>query len=175
MPKFDLQNAILKEHSSKQASLIADWALLSDEKLEELIEIFMHGDFKTTQRAGYAILKTFDISPKAFDPYLIPLFEYMIGEGSQKHVAVRRNIFRMFEVSAIPKEIEGKLFQVCIDFLENKSETDAIRSSAIIVGFRIAKPFPELCAELKLLVEAELPYAKPSFRARYKRAMKSKK
>lgn len=172
LPIFDLQKEILKEHSSKQATLIAKWALSSKENLKMLIDIFRFGDFKTTQRAGYAILKSFDIEPEAFNQYLIPLFEYMIGEGAHKHVAVKRNIFRMFEVVKIPSEIEGKLFQKCIDFLIDKNEADAIRSSAIIIGFRIAKNYPELKNELKLLVEVELPYAKPSFINRYKRAMK---
>lgn len=170
--EIDLKAEILKEHSSRQATFIAKWALSNQSNFEALLLIFQTGDFIIAQRAGYAILKTFDLAPKKFEPYLTLLFHHI--RTPNQHIAVKRNIFRMFETSQIPDEIEDELFDMALSFLQDKSEADAIRSTAIIVSVRIAKKYPELLAELKQQLDDELPYAKPSFISRYKRAFGKK-
>lgn len=56
----------------------------------------------------------------------------------------------------IPHEIMGELYTSCFNFLNNSSEAIVTKVFSMRICFRIAKIYPELLNELRLIIEENL-------------------
>ncbi len=56
----------------------------------------------------------------------------------------------------IPQEMMGELYTTCFNFLNNSSEAIVTKVFSMSICFRIAKIYPELLNELRLLIEENL-------------------
>ena len=52
---MDLREEILKEHSKKQTNKIIKWVGNNQQKFDELVSLFLKGEYRVTQRAGWPL------------------------------------------------------------------------------------------------------------------------
>jgi hypothetical protein len=87
------------------------------------------------------------------------------------HNAVRRNIARLLQYVEIPEDLQGKVYSMCVDRVDDTEEPVAVRVFALAVAARIAESEPDLLAELKLIVKKHLSHTTAAFHARARRIL----
>ncbi len=92
-------------------------------------------------------------------------------ERDDAHVAVRRNVARLFQFVDIPKRYEGRVFDACYNLLADPTETVAVRVFSMTVAAKIAKNEPELLEELRMVAMKYPQASTAGFRSRARRVL----
>ncbi len=166
---MDIHRALLEVHSKNQAMKITDYVGDDEKRFAELADIFFSGDYRTMQCAAWPINHCVERNPGLIFPYL-DKFVDMLGR-KDVHNAVRRNIARMLQYVEVPKRLQGKLYSVCLDRVEDTEEPIAVRVFALTVAVQIARDEPDLLAEIRLIVDKHLPHSTAAFRSRARRIL----
>ena len=161
---MDIVKALAKEHSRKGVNKVVDYVGDNKSRFKVLIEAFFTGPYRITQRAAWPLGVIGEAHPVLFKPYLRRLLKLMKQEAI--HDAVKRNGFRILLFVDIPSFIQGELIDLCFNVVQTKTEAIAVRVFAMMVLDKLIIDYPELQRELRILIEEELPYAKPAFRSR---------
>lgn len=128
------------------------------------MELFLGGEFRLAQRSAMAVGICAERHPALVRPYLKRMIARMDEPGV--HVAVRRAVVRTLQTADIPPALLGRVAEVCFRYLAAQDSAIAVRACAMTVLARIAGREPELARELRLVIERQLPWASPGFRAR---------
>jgi hypothetical protein len=169
---MDLRKVILQEHSKAQALKIVSYIGSDAPRFKKLIEIFLAGPYRLTQRAAWPLSLCVEKHPALIVPHLKAILDYLQTPGI--HDSVKRNVMRLLQFIEIPKRFHGQVTQTAFSFLQNKKEPVAIRVFAMTVLASVCKDQPDLKRELKILVEDQLPYASAAFISRAKKILKDK-
>jgi hypothetical protein len=162
-----------KEHSKKQTHRIARIAIESKAGLSELMNLYFGNEKIIAQRAAWVLSVLAKNHPGLLDPYLKKIVLHLRKENL--HDAIKRNGIKVLELSVIPKSLKGLVADLCFNFLSNNNEAVAIRCYAMTVLSKICQAEPGLKDELRLVIEAALPYSKSGFRSRAMRTLKELK
>lgn len=143
-------------------------ARASSDKVEmlELINLLAKGEAGVCERAAWAL--SF-IPVKKLQPHSVFLVSLL---DKPLHVAVRRNILRVFQESQLPEELQGALAEICFRFLHSIHEPPAVKAFAMTVLYRICELHPELGNELRITVEEMIPFGQPAIVSRGNRILK---
>jgi hypothetical protein len=173
---MNLQAEILKEHSSKRSPSdkrntvrLAQWVGTDKSRFKELMELFLKGEYRVTQRSAWIVRHCAQQHPHLLAPYLEPMLKRMMEPGV--HVAVKRNVIGILQDIEIPRRLYGKVASLCFGFLES-NEPIAVRVFSMTVLANIAQHEPDLKKELRLIIEQRMPWEGPAFRARGKKVLK---
>ena len=138
------------------------------------MDLFLNGDYRITQRAGWPLSYAAMAHPKLSVPYIEKLIKKLTEPDN--HPAIARNILRMFQDIELPEKHQGHLLDTCFAFIINASQPVAIRAFAITVACRICKPHTELKNELLLVLNDLDQYPQqPAIKSRIKSALKGLK
>lgn len=170
---MDLRKEILKEHSRAQVNRILAYIGNDQKKFNDLIDIYITGPYRVTQRASWPLSCCVEATPSLVIPHLKKLIDVLAK--TDVHDAVKRNTFRLLQYIEIPKRLQGKIADLSFQYLQNKKEPVAIRCFAMTVLYNITVDNPELRPELQIIIEDNLPYAKPAFVSRAKKILKALK
>lgn len=160
---FDLQEEILREHSVRMRKRVAAWVGTNKKRFECLLELFLNGGRLLEQRAGWPLAFIVEESPKLVEPHLPRILEN--AKRPRLHGAVLRNTFRLLQHAPISPELEGIVFEACIDALGGHSEI-AVKASAITVLRRLVDRVSELRAEVVTLLNEQVALDSPALRVR---------
>lgn len=141
------------------------------EKFAKLFFLFRNGGGQISQRASWAVSYCAEKHPELIYPYCQEMVNYLGTPGI--HDSIKRNILRIFQDIAIPVGLEESLLGLCFSYLLDKKEAVAIRVFAMQVLANLSEKYPEIRNESKVLIEDELPYAKPAFVSRGRKILKS--
>lgn len=166
---MDIRQAILAVHSKDQAMKITGYIGDDPERFAELVGIFFAGDYRTMQCAAWPINHCVERNPELVYPYLERLVDMLARKDV--HNAVRRNVARLLQYVEIPEELQGKVYSLCVDLVDDTEEPVAVRVFALTVAARIAEFEPDLLGELKLIVKKHLPHATAAFHSRARRIL----
>jgi len=72
----------------------------------------------------------------------------------------------------IPEKFEGRVIEICITYLESPNEAVAIQAFSLKVLEKLAKKYPEIIPEIKLIISEQLPHQSAAFKSRAKSFMK---
>lgn len=161
-----LKEALLKEHSLIQAEQISVWATASKSNLKQLMQAFFSKEKLVAQRASWSAGKAYELKPDWFEAYLPQLIDCL---DEPIHGSVRRNSLRILQTMEIPESYSGKLIDTLFSLLLDSKTESAIKAFGMSVAFNIIQHYPELKSELKIIIEDQLPFATPSFKARSKK------
>lgn len=75
------------------------------------------------------------------------------GLESTSHPSMLRDYWRMLSFLEIPEEISGHAYQKALETVKSERFPIAVRAHAMLVGYNIAKPYPELLTEYALVLE----------------------
>jgi hypothetical protein len=164
---MNIRETLAIEHSKANSLKIADYIGDNAEKFADLMKIFFNEEYRLSQRAAYVFMILVDCHPHLIKPYLKKLISQL--DRKDVHNSIRRNVVRALQCIEIPKNLEGKIFSKCVDFIEDMSEPIAIRAFALTVATRIAEREPELINELCLTVEKYISNPTPAFCVRIRK------
>ncbi|MBT1701721.1 hypothetical protein [Chryseosolibacter indicus] len=168
---MDLKKELLRTRSRNRVDKIVSYIGSDKDRFKQLVDLFLEGPYTVTQRASWPLSYSVENNPLLVKPHLRTLIKHL--ENSELHDAVKRNTLRLLQFVDIPTSFQGSIANICFLFLQNKKEPVAIRCFAMTVLFNITKENPELKNELKVLIEDNLPYAKPAFISRARKVLKA--
>jgi hypothetical protein len=167
---MDLRAEILKNHSQNQARKVADYVGNNPARFKSLLEVFMRGPFRVSQRASWPLNLCVERYTKLINPHFPSILKMAKKPGV--HAAVKRNIFRMLQFVTIPKRHQGHVTDIAFKFLMDTKEPVAIRVFAMTVLANIAMEEPGMKEELRIVIEDGLPYGSPGYVSRAKKILK---
>ena len=167
---MDLKAQLLKVHNRENADLIANWIGTSQERFDALLDLLLHGDFILAQRASWPLSISGIKHPMMIENHLEKVMLNL--KRTDIHNGVRRNTLNFFVYGKIPENIEGLLMDLCFNFVADPLETAAVKSSSLGILEKLAKKYPEILPELKMIIEDQLPFGATSFKTKAKGILK---
>lgn len=162
---------LLKVHSKHNSVLIAEHIGISSERLGKFMPLYFSDDQVISARAAWVISCVATNHPDLFTPWLKKICHHILKPGL--HDAVRRNGAKVLELSVIPKRLLGVVTDTCFKLLATPAETIATRCYCMTVLEKICRSEPDLRAELKMIINDEMPFASAGFRSRSIRTLKA--
>ncbi|HWK02459.1 MAG TPA: hypothetical protein VNS58_02435 [Puia sp.] len=172
-PGARLHQLLATEHSKQQCDRIVNYIGKDKERFAALMTLFLKGEYRITQRAAWPLSYCVRQYPELIGPYLKPLLDNLSKAGI--HVAVIRNTMRLLQDITIPKKYQGRVMSLCFDFIQSPETPIAVAAFSLTVLQHLAKDYPEILPELRLIIEEQWEQAPPAFRARAKRVLKNLK
>ena len=168
---MNLEETILKEHSKKQCNTIVKWVGNDSKKFNELFDLFLNGEYRITQRAAWPL----SYCAIAHPGFMKNNFGKLLNNLKKPalHDSIKRNSIRLLQAIEIPEKYEGRVMEICFKYLESPKEAVAIKAFSLTVLSRLAKKYPEIIPEIKLLIEEQLPHQSAAFKSRVKAFMKA--
>lgn len=166
---MDIRKALLEEHSKEQTMKIVEYLGTDKARIAELMDIFFVEDYRLNQRASWVVHHLSERHPEQLEPYLPKMVENL---NNPLHDAVLRNTLRYFEKIDLPEDLMGPVADKCFEFLSSHEQPIAIRVFSMGTLFKISTKYPELQAELALIIEEHLPYGSAGFKSRGKKILK---
>lgn len=147
---MNLHQEILREHSKASVNKIIEYIGTDEDFFAELMQIFLKGDYITTQRSSWIVSECAEFYPFLIKPYFRNLIDKL--HEPDIHDAVRRNIVRIWQFIEIPEEFMGEVYDICFRYLTG-NEAIAVVVFSMTVCLNITKYFPELKTELRVTIE----------------------
>lgn len=168
---MQLQEELLKVHSRAQTMRIVKWVGSHQKRFDELVRLFLHGESRTVQRAAWPLSYCVEQHPALVKKHLKKIVSNLRKPGI--HVAVKRNTVRFLQQINIPAALEGEVMDSCFGFVTDPTEAIAVKAFSLTVLGNLAKKYPDIIPELKLVIEEEMPRATAAFRVRAREVLKN--
>ena len=166
MISINLREAILKEHSKAQCTLIVNWVGASQQRFDELFHLFLTDEYRVVQRAAWPVSYCVMAHPGLIKKHWNSLIKNL--QKPNLHTAVKRNSIRLLQHIPIPEKYQGQIMNICFNYVESPAETVAVKAFSLTVLHNLAKQYPEIIPEIKLLIEEQLPHQTAAFKVRAK-------
>ena len=88
------------------------------------------------------------------------------------HGAVKRNTVRLLQYVTIPKKFHGEVMDICFRYITSPTEAVAVKAFSFTVLQNLAKQYPEIFNEIKLVIEERWDYETVAFKTRAKKLLK---
>jgi hypothetical protein len=167
---MDLELEILKEHSRHQAVRITHWIGEDETRFAALMKLFLSGEQRIVQRSAWIVSLCGEQHPALITPWLSKIVA-RAGETGV-HNAVKRNSVRVLQFVEIPRRLQGRVANLCFDFLQNHTIPIAVKAFSMTVLVNIAKNEPDLKHEIGIVIEQMLPYGSAGIRSRAGKVLK---
>ena len=167
---MDLQQLLKDEHSKKQTDRIVNYIGNDKDRFAQLIKIFFQGEYRITQRAAWPLSYCVRRHPELITPWFKPLLDNLARKDI--HVAVIRNTVRLLQDVSIPKRYQGRVMNICFDFIQSPETPIAVKAFSLTILSHLSADYPEIAGELKLIIDDQWEHATPAFRSRAKKILK---
>jgi hypothetical protein len=161
---MDIAAELAKNQSQSQCRRIADYIGEDVGRFRKLVEIFLAGPYRITQRASWPLSVCLETHPSLVMPHLNKILEFT--KRNDTHPAVQRNTMRLLQFIDVPKRLHGKVLDLAFEFLQDRKQPIAVRVFSITVIEKLIVDKSDLQRELRILLEDEMPYASAAFRSR---------
>lgn len=167
---MNLRETILSEHSKTNCDRIVTWIGSNQQRFNELFYLFLNDESRVTQRAAWPL----SFSAIAHPALMKNNFEKLIKNlhHPNLHDAIKRNTVKLLQQIEIPEECEGDVMNICFQYVESPTEAVAIKAFSLTILGKLAKKFPEILPEIKLLIEGQSEHQTAAFKSRSKRLLK---
>jgi hypothetical protein len=71
----------------------------------------------------------------------------------------------------IPKKFQGEVLEICFNAVASAAEPVAVKAFSLTVLANLAKKYPEIIPELKLVITDQSPHQTAAFAARAKKIL----
>lgn len=165
---MNLYASLVSAHSKTNTIQIVNWIDANQKRFEQLLEIFINGEYLIVQRAAWPFSYCVIAHPELLKKNCRKLLSKL--EDPHQPVAVKRNILRIFDrVPQIPKSCHGILMHACFNYIQNPKETIAVQAFALGILYKFSRFYPKIVPEIKAIVAERLPNASAAFRSRAKK------
>ncbi|MES2431097.1 MAG: hypothetical protein V4556_09175 [Bacteroidota bacterium] len=170
MSLFILRDEILKKHSKEQCDMIVAWVGSDQKRFDELFELFLNDDAIVVQRSGWPMSYCVEAYPELIKKHFARLIKNLKKE--KLHDAVKRNSTRALKYVDIPEKYQGEIMDICFNYVASPTESVGVKVFSLDILGKLAKDYPEILPEIKLLIEEQWPHQTPGFKSSAKRIMK---
>jgi hypothetical protein len=167
---MNIKTALLKEHSKKQCDAIVKWVGQDQKRFDELFDLFLHDEYRVVQRAAWPVSYCVEAHPEFIKKHFAKLIKNLSRKGI--HDAVKRNTVRLLQYVSIPEKFHGQVMDLCFRYITSPAEAVAVKAFSITVLQNLAKQYPEIINELKLVIEERWDYETVAFKTRAKNLLK---
>jgi hypothetical protein len=156
-----LREEKLREHSKRNTSKLAKWVSKDIVRFDELMNLFLHDEYRVIQRAAWIVRYVAEDHPDWISGYLKQMLEYC-----QEPVpdAVKRNVMRVLQDIEIPKKLHGIAATICFQLLASRIEPVAVKVFSMTVITNITKDEPGLKDELRVLIKEQMDIESAAFK-----------
>jgi hypothetical protein len=165
---MELIDLLLQEHSKAQVLRIVSFIGDDRSRFDELVNLFLKGEYRITQRAAWSLSYCAEAHPEWMQDYWEQFLDYC---QTDVHDAVKRNVLRILQNHTLADELCGRVVNWCFEILANPAEPVAIRVFAMSSAYNHCVKYPELALELRYLIESHLIDEKPAFISRGKKVL----
>ncbi|GAA4306031.1 hypothetical protein GCM10023143_11690 [Compostibacter hankyongensis] len=149
---------------------IVDYIGSDPSRFEALVQLLLAGEYRITQRGAWPLSYCIRAHPELIRKHLSHL---VVKLETSDNNALIRNILRFLKDVDIPASESGQVMTVCFDLVQDPAAPAAHRAFALSILGRLAEHYPDIREEIRLCIEDQLPYAKPSFRSTARRVLAS--
>jgi hypothetical protein len=160
---MNIEQALLKEHSKKQISRIVKYIGNNPVRFRELMHLFVRGEYRITQRAAWPLSYCVQAYPKLIIPHLGKMVTLFYRDDL--HDAVTRNIARLLRFVDLPVRYHGRVMARCFQLLQSQQTPVATRVFCMYVLQKMTKIYPDIAAELRMVVQDNLHAQSAAFKA----------
>jgi len=168
---MDFRKELEKGQSKELTTAIVNKVANSSKKMKELMDCFIEGPMRITQRAAWPISFIAQKHPDLLLDYYNLLIDLLNKPG--KHDAVNRNILRAFQFAVIPKKYQGRVLDISFKLLKSSTEPIAVKAFSMTVIYNLSKQYPDIIPELKASIETLLPNASSGIKSRGLKILKA--
>lgn len=165
-----LRETILKEHSKANCRRIVKWVGNDQKRFDELFNLFLNDEYRVVQRAGWPISYCIEDHPQLIRKHFAKLLKNVEKKGI--HEAVKRNTVRLLQYTDIPVRYHGQVMDLCFRYISSPTEPVAVKAFSITVLQNLAKQYPEIINEIKLIIEERWDHETIAFKTRAKKLLK---
>jgi hypothetical protein len=141
----------------------------SPKKMDELMQCFIDGPFRITQRAAWPMSEIAKKHPNLLFKYYSLLIDLL--HQPNKHDAINRNILRAFQFVQIPENHEGKVLDISFQLLNSPDEPIAVKAFSMTVIYNLSKKYPDIIPELRASIDSLMPNASAGIKSRGKKIL----
>jgi hypothetical protein len=170
MSIFNLRQEILQEHSKSQCTKIMQWIGQSQQRFDELMNLFLQDEYRVVQRAAWPVSNCVMAHPQLIKKHWGKIIKNL--QESNIHDAVKRNTVRLMQQIDIPKKHQGEVMNICFNYLQSPTEPVAVKVFSLTVLSNLAKLYPEIIPEIKVIIDEQLPHQTAAFKSRVKNFFK---
>lgn len=167
---MNIREALLDEHSRKQCDCIVEYVGVDQKKFDELVSIFLNDEYRLVQRAAWPLSYCVTAHPNLIKKHLKRIIQNLKKPGI--HNAVKRNTVRLLEVVVIPKPLHGEVMDTCFQYIADPKEMVAVKAFSLTVLGNLAKQYPAIIPELKLIIDDQWQHETAAFKSRAKKLLK---
>jgi hypothetical protein len=167
---MNIRTALLKEHSKKQCAAIVKWIGSDQKRFDELFDLFLNDEYRVVQRAGWPMSYCVEDHPEFIQKHFAKLLKNLNKKGI--HEAVRRNTVRLLQYVTIPEKFHGNVMDICFRYISSPTEAVAVKAFSLTVLQNLARQYPEIINEIKLVIEERWDYETIAFKTRAKKLLK---
>jgi hypothetical protein len=165
-----LREAILKEHSKANCSRIVKWIGNNQSRFDELFGLFLNDEYRVVQRAAWPVSYCVINHPELIKNHFSKLIRNL--KKPRLHDSVKRNTVRLLQHITIPEKFHGEIMNICFSYISSPDEAVAIKAFSLTVLQNLAKQYPDIQNEIKLVIEERWEYETAAFRSRAKKILK---
>src|SRR5688572_27994657 len=165
-----LRDQILKEHSKANCNAIVQWIGNSQQRFDQLFDLFLKDEYRVVQRAAWPLSYAVMAHPEFIKKHFSKLLKNLDKPGI--HNSVKRNTVRLMQYIQIPEKFQGQVMNICFDYISSPDEAVAVKAFALTILENLSKKYPEIKSELKTIIEDRWDYESAAFRARGKKILK---
>jgi hypothetical protein len=165
-----LRETILKPHSKASCDRIVKWIGDDQKRFDELFALSLDDEFKVSQWAGWPLSYCVQKHPKLIKKHFRELLKNVERKGI--HEAVKRNTVRLLQYADIPGKFHGEVMDLCFRYISSPTEAVAVKAFSITVLQNLARQYPEIINEIKLVIEERWDYETVAFKTRAKKLLK---
>ena len=167
---MDLRKIILAEHSKANCNKIVKWVADSQQRFNELFDLFLNDEYRVVQRAAWPLSYIIIAHPQLIKKHFARLIKNL--HKPRIHDAVKRNTLRLLEQIPIPQRFHGEIMTICFEYINSANEPVAIKAFSLTVLGNLSKKYPEIKQELKTIIEDRFDHESAAFRSRAKKILK---
>ena len=165
-----LRDTILKVHSKANCEKIVKWIGDDQKKFDELFYLFLNDEYRVVQRAAWPVSCCVEENPAFIKKHFTNLLQNLNKPGI--HVAVKRNTVRLLQFVSIPEKFHGQVMDICFRFISAPEEPVAVKAFSLTLLNNLARQYPEIKKEIKLVIEDRWDYETPAFKSRARKILK---
>jgi hypothetical protein len=165
-----LRNQILKEHTKENCKAIVEWVGNDVSRFDELFNLFLNDEYRVTQRAAWPMSYCVIAHPELMKNNFEKLIENL--RKPHFHDSIKRNTVRLLQSIVIPEEQEGAIMELCFNYIQSPTEAVAIKAFSLTILGNLAKRYPEIIPEIKLLIHDQMLHQTAAFQGRAKKLLK---
>ena len=148
--KIWLEKELLADKSKENVLRIAEIARNDGQLLESIFVVIEEGKSPYDWRAAWVLDHLNQIEPSATPKHLNRMIRFLPTTSSD---SLRRTFLKIIGTHPIPDENSGVLMDECFKLLKNPASAIAVRAWCMNILVDFAKEYPEICNELKPILE----------------------